>query len=142
MLYAVTMTLSSATVGPLFSSGQRATRDAGRQRGVAAHADAGEVAQVHSQQVPLEADVELVDDVRGQPGRRPARDPEDEVPVVVGVAVPQLRTPLELAVGLVQRLDEAEPGPALPVGQVPAALGDDVGAERDVQQQDAASVEQ
>src|SRR4051795_11116015 len=109
MLYAVTMTLSSATVDPLSSSDQRATGDAGRQRRVPAHADAGEVAQVYPQQVPLEADVELVDHVRGQPGRRPARHPEHEVPVVVGVADALLRAPLELGIGLVQRLDEAQP---------------------------------
>src|SRR3954452_2189729 len=118
MLYAVTMTLSSATVDPLSSSDQRATGDARRQRSVPAHPNAGEVAQVHPQQVPLEADVELVDHVGGQPGRRPARDPEHEVPVVVGVAGALLRALLELGVGLVERLDQAEPGAALAVGQV------------------------
>src|SRR5699024_9738066 len=141
MLYVVTMMLSSATANSLLS-GLCAADEAAGEPGVLPEADPVEVAQVDAQHVVLHPQVELVADLRRDPAGGLPGDPGDEVPVLPGEAPPLGGSCLELGVGLVEGVDEAQPGPALAVGQVAPALAHDVGGEGLVDEQDGLGVDE
>src|SRR6478609_6446723 len=132
MLYAVTTMLTRVIVAPWFDrpSRERVSEHAVGQCRIPLLADSGEVDQVHPQQVLLQPETQFGCVLRVDPLRGPACYSQYEVPVVVGIAVAQGGPALEEGVGLVQGVEQTQPGSAALVGQVVALVGDDVRTQR------------